>query len=82
MKDCFSEREKLVSKKRISFDVMDDGRLVPKFYQRDVTKMLEVVSLLNVLPEELEQAHLAARALQNVVDGVFQTDEDAPEDKT
>jgi hypothetical protein len=66
-----------MSKKRISFDVMDDGRLLPKFYKNDLAKMQDIVGLLNALPSDgMGQAKVAARALQNVLDGVY----DAPEE--
>ena len=61
-----------MSKKRITFDVMDDGTLLPKFYQRDLNKMRDVVSLLNAIPADgMGQAKVAAEALQNVLDGVY-----------
>ena len=71
-----------MSKKRISFDVLDDGTLVPKFYKRDLDKMRDVVGLLNAIPADgMGQAKRAAVALQNVLDGVYTTQEDAPEDE-
>ena len=70
-----------MSKKRISFDVLDDGRLVPKWYKRDLDKMRDVVGLLNAIPADgMAQAKVASVALQNVLDGVYETDEDAPEE--
>ncbi|WP_455387595.1 hypothetical protein [Petrachloros mirabilis] len=66
-----------MSKKRISFDVMDDGKLVPKFYQRDLKRMKEVAELLDALPSEgMGQAKIAAQALRNVVDGVYEVEEE------
>ena len=70
-----------MSKKRITFDVMDDGTLVPRFYKRDIDKMRDVVGLLNAIPADgMGQAKRAAVALMNVLNGVYTTQDDAPEE--
>ena len=70
-----------MSKKRIPLAVMDDGRIVPDFYKRDIKRMQYVTDLLGALPAEgMGQAKVAVEALQNVLDGNYDTVEDAPEE--